>query len=280
MHVTPNKFYMTILDRINDFKQLEVARRRAAVSIDQLKDSAGYHLPRTSLSQSIRQSEHYGIIAEFKRKSPSQDDINLAADPVVATQGYQRAGAAGISCLTDTQFFGAHPTDIDRVREAVTLPVIRKDFMVDRYQLHEARAMGADAILLIAASLSATQLDDFAAEANELGLEALCEVHNEEEVAKVSDHVNIVGVNNRNLKDFTVSIANSLRLAEMLPATTLKISESGIEDPQSIVKLRNHGFKGFLIGTYFMRERDPGAACAAFMQRVREIEELYDGAIA
>ena len=271
---------MTILDRINDFKKLEVARRKATTPLDRLKDSAGYQLPRTSLSQSILNSEHFGIIAEFKRKSPSQDDINLGADPIAITQGYQRAGAAGISCLTDSQFFGAHPSDIDLVRQAVTLPVIRKDFMVDRYQLHEARAMGADAILLIAASLSSGQIDEFAAEANELGLEVLCEVHNEEEVAKVSQHVDIVGVNNRNLKDFSVSIGNSIRLAEMLPKDVLKISESGIEDPQSIAKLRNHGFKGFLIGTFFMREPDPGIACANFIQRVREIEDLYDGAIA
>lgn len=271
---------MTILDRINEFKHLEVARRRSKVPLDMLKDSSGYQLGRRSLSQSILSSEHYGIIAEFKRKSPSQDDINIGADPALVTAGYENAGAAGISCLTDSQFFGAEPTDIDIVRRSVKLPVIRKDFMVDPYQLHEARAMGADAILLIAASLSAMQIDDFAAEANELDLEVLCEVHNEEEVAKLSSNVNIVGVNNRNLKDFSVSISNSLRLAEILPPSILKISESGIEDPQTIAKLRQHGFKGFLIGTYFMREADPGAACAAFIQRVRDIEELYDGAIA
>lgn len=271
---------MTILDRINEFKHLEVARRREKTPLEQLKESPGYQFKRRSLSQSIQLSKDFGIIAEFKRKSPSQDDINIGADPAVVTKGYETAGAAGISCLTDTQFFGAQATDIDVVRRTVNLPVIRKDFMVDPYQLHEARAMGADAILLIAASLSAMQIDDFAAEASELGLEVLCEVHNEEEVGKLSPSVNVVGVNNRNLKDFSVSIANSLRLAEMLPPSVLKISESGIEDPQSIVKLRNHGFQGFLIGTYFMREPDPGVACAAFIQRVREIEDLYDGAIA
>ncbi|MFT7120034.1 MAG: indole-3-glycerol phosphate synthase [Neolewinella sp.] len=270
----------TILDRINEFKHLEVARRRQATPLQMLKDSSGYDLPRRSLSQSILDSQHFGIISEFKRKSPSQDDINLHADPALVTAGYQKAGAAGISCLTDAQFFGAQPTDIDIVRRTVSLPVIRKDFMVDPYQIHEARAMGADAILLIAASLSAQQIDEFAAEANELGLEVLCEVHNEAEVAKISPNVNIVGVNNRNLKDFTVSISNSIKLAEILPPSILKISESGIEDPQSISKLRRHGFKGFLIGTYFMREADPGQACADFIQRVRDIEEMYDGAIA
>ncbi len=268
---------MTILDRINDHKRLEVARRRESTPLDRLKDSFGYRMERRSLVESIKASEQFGIIAEFKRKSPSQSDINLEADPVAVTQGYQEAGAAGISCLTDVHFFGARSNDIDRVRKAVDLPVIRKDFIVDRYQLHEARAMGADAVLLIAASLSAGEIDELAAEAGELNLEVLCEVHNEEEVAKLSPNVDIVGVNNRNLKDFTVSISNSLRLGAMLPPGMLKISESGIEDPETIAKLRREGFKGFLIGTYFMREEDPGKACADFIARVREIEDIYKG---
>lgn len=271
---------MTILDRINEHKRLEVARRKMEHPLASLQDSYGYRLERRSLVESLSNSKDFGIIAEFKRKSPSQDDINLDADCVAVTQGYQAAGAAGISCLTDVHFFGARSNDIDRVRGAVSLPVIRKDFMIDAYQLHEAKAMGADAILLIAASLSAGQLDDLAAEANELGLEVLCEVHNEEEVAKLSPSVNIVGVNNRNLKDFNVSISNSIRLAQMLPPSLLKISESGIEDAQTIAKLRREGFRGFLIGTYFMREEDPGQACADFISEVRKIEDLYDGAIA
>jgi indole-3-glycerol phosphate synthase len=271
---------MTILDRINEHKRLEVERRKAQSPIESLKDSYGYRLERRSLTDSILNSNDFGIIAEFKRKSPSQDNINIDADCVAVTQGYQAAGAAGISCLTDVNFFGARSNDIDRVRGAVNLPVIRKDFMIDSYQLHEAKAMGADAILLIAASLTPGHLDDLAAEANELGLEVLCELHSEEEVAKLSPSVNIVGVNNRNLKDFSVSISNSIRLAQMLPPDLLKISESGIEDPQTIAKLRREGFRGFLIGTYFMREENPGQACADFIQQVREIEDLYDGAIA
>jgi indole-3-glycerol phosphate synthase len=270
----------TILDRIVAHKQLEVERRRERYSVDVLRESVGYSWPRRSLSNSIRNSQHFGIIAEFKRKSPSQQDINLGADPAKVTAGYARAGAAGISCLTDVQFFGAHPTDIDVVRQTVDLPVIRKDFIVDPYQIHEARAMGADAILLIAACLSAQQLDELASEAKSLGLEVLCEVHSAEEVSLISPHVDIVGVNNRNLKDFSVSIATSLALAEMLPADTLKISESGIEDPQSIVRLKRAGFSGFLIGTYFMRQEEPGGACADFIREVHKINELYDGAIA
>jgi indole-3-glycerol phosphate synthase len=252
---------MTILDRINDHKLLEIARRKEQTPVERLIDSYGYRFERRSLVESIRDSKSYGIITEFKRKSPSQDNINIDADPALVSKGYQDAGAAGISCLTDVHFFGARSNDIDIVRKTVKLPVIRKDFILDAYQLHEARAMGADAVLLIAASLTAGHLDDLAAEANELGLEVLCEVHN-------------------NLKDFTVNIENSLRLAEMLPPSLLKISESAIEDPETIVKLRHEGFDGFLIGTFFMRQEDPGKACAEFIARVREIEGLYNNAIA
>ena len=271
---------MTILDRINDHKRLEIARRRENTPIAKLKDSYGYRLERRSLTESLRTNEHFGIIAEFKRKSPSQDDINIGADPELVTGGYEQAGAAGISCLTDVHFFGARSNDIDRVRRTVNIPVLRKDFILDAYQLHEARAMGADAVLLIAGSLEAGELDELAHEASELGLEVLCEVHNEEEVGKLSPAVDVVGVNNRDLQTFNVSIENSLRLAEMLPPSVIKISESGIEDAQTIAKLRREGFSGFLIGTYFMRQEDPGAACAEFIRRVREIEDLYDGAIA
>ncbi len=271
---------MTILERINRFKALEVSRRQERTPLEALRGSAGYHRDSLSLSEALRGSKAFGIIAEFKRKSPSQSDINVDADPTAVTSAYQRAGAAAISCLTDREFFGADAGDIDLVRRAVTLPVIRKDFTVDRYQIHEARAMGADAILLIAASLSPGQIDEFAAEANEIGLEVLCEIHNEEEAAKVSPEVNVVGVNNRNLKDFSVSINTSIRLAELLPPSIIKISESGIDDPQSVVRLRREGYEGFLIGTHFMQQPEPGAALEAFILKVREIEGLYDGAIA
>ncbi|NJC25306.1 indole-3-glycerol phosphate synthase TrpC [Neolewinella antarctica] len=271
---------LTILDRINEFKRIEVARRRQQTSLEALRDTAGYGRRCVSLADAIRGSKHYGIIAEFKRKSPSQQDINVAADPSAITAAYANGGAAGISCLTDQEFFGAQPDDIDRVRAAVTLPVIRKDFTIDRYQIHEAKAMGADAILLIAASLSAGEIDEFAAEANEIGLEVLCEIHNEEEAAKLSPEVNVVGVNNRNLKDFTVSISNSIQLVELLPPSLVRISESGIDDPQSVARLRREGYDGFLIGTHFMRQADPGRALRDFIAKVGEIEELYDGAIA
>ena len=270
----------TILDRIVAHKKLEVERRRAQYSVEALMDSDGYGLPRRSLCKAIEHSKDFGIIAEFKRKSPSQQDINLQADPTAVAQGYARAGAAAISCLTDAHFFGAQPDDIDRVRRAVDLPIIRKDFIIDRYQVHEARAMGADAILLIASCLSAQQLDELAEEAGELSLQVVCEVHNEEEAAKISPAVDIIGVNNRDLSSFTVDTNTSLELQPVLPPGILRISESGIEDPQTIAKLRHEGYKGFLIGTHFMRQSDPGEACAELIRQTRRIVDTYKDAIA
>ena len=270
----------TILQRINEFKALEVSRRRAQTPLSKLRDAVGYQRPPASLSQALRRSAAYGIITEFKRKSPSQQDINVAADPAIITAAYEANGATAISCLTDREFFGAAAEDIDTVRRTVRLPVIRKDFIIDPYQIHEAKAMGADAILLIAASLSAGQIDEYAAIAGELGLESLCEVHDVGEAAKVSPNVDVVGVNNRNLNDFSVSIATSIELAEVLPPSVVRISESGIDDPQSVVRLRREGYEGFLIGTHFMRQPDPGLALRKFISKVGEIENLYDGAIA
>ena len=269
-----------ILDRIVAHKRLEVDRRRAQYPVEALMDTAGYGRQRRSLCKAIENSKDFGIIAEFKRKSPSQQDINLSADPVAVAKGYVEAGAAAISCLTDVQFFGAKPDDIDRVRAAVNVPIIRKDFIIDRYQVHEARAMGADAILLIATCLSAAQLDELAEEAGELGMQVVCEVHDEDEVAKISPSVDIIGVNNRDLSTFKVDISRSLELEPILPPGILRISESGIEDPQSIVKLRHEKFRGFLIGTYFMRQPDPGRACAEFIRKTHTIHDTYKDAIA
>ena len=270
----------TILDRIVEHKKLEVDRRKGITSLEQLMDTEAYDHPRRSFCKAIENSEYFGIITEFKRKSPSQDDINLAADPAAIAKGYVNAGAAAISCLTDTNFFGAKPSDIDLVRKAVNAPVLRKDFIVSSYQIHEARAMGADAILLIASCLTAERLDRLANIAGELGLQVLCEVHDEEDIAKISPDVDMVGVNNRNLNDFSVSIETSLRLLDYLPPGIMRISESGLDDPQSVVKLMHAGYDGFLIGTHFMRQPDPGAAAADFIRRVAEINDLYDGAIA
>lgn len=272
----------TILDRIIAAKKVEVATRKANVSVEDLMAKTLYARRPQSLRAALERSTHYGIIAEFKRKSPSQSDINTSANPVAISAGYQTAGAAAMSVLTDEAFFGAqtNPTDLSLVRQTVELPIIRKDFMIDTYQLHEARAMGADAILLIAACLDAPLLDQLAVEAKNLGLEVLCEIHDETELERISPAVDIVGVNNRNLKNFDVSISQSLRIGAKIPDHFFKISESGIEDAQSIVRLRQEGFGGFLIGTYFMRQPDPGLALAEFIQQVATIDNIYQGAIA
>lgn len=269
-----------ILAKIVAAKRLEVAQRKKENGLEALQSSAWYSRATVSLRQALEQSPNFGVIAEFKRKSPSQSDINLAADPVSVALGYQQAGAAAMSVLTDEIFFGAHPDDITQVRNAVDLPIIRKDFTIDAYQVHEAKAMGADAILLIAACLDASTIHELASTAKSIGLEVLCEVHAQEELEKLSPSVDIVGVNNRNLKDFSVSISQSLELIKNIPAHYCKISESGIEDPQAVVRLRQEGFKGFLMGTYFMRQPDQGAACSSFIEAVRRIDTIYKDAIA
>ena len=270
----------TILDRIIEFKKLEVERRSGQTPVSALKDAAAYHHKRRNFCRAIENSPDFGIIAEFKRKSPSEQDINLDADAAAVGRAYEAAGAAAISCLTDHEFFGARPDDIDKLRAAVSIPVLRKDFIVDSYQLHESRAMGADAVLLIASVLSPARIDELAEEANELGMQVICEVHDEEEVAKISPSVDIIGVNNRNLSDFSVDIIRSMELAEMLPPGMLRISESGIDDPQAVLRLRRAGYRGFLVGTHFMRQPDPGEALAAFIRKGHEVSGIYKDAIA
>ncbi|MEM7575583.1 MAG: indole-3-glycerol phosphate synthase TrpC [Bacteroidota bacterium] len=269
-----------ILDQIIAHKATEVRQAKRKRPLSQVRDSPLYGREGLSLSQALRQSMHFGIIAEFKRKSPSQSDIKLEADPEQIASGYEAAGAAALSVLTDQHFFGAQATDILQARAAVNIPIIRKDFIIDPYQLEEAKALGADAILLIAACLEKQQIHELTQAAHELGLEVLCELHALKEVELLNAQVDIVGVNNRNLKDFSVSISQSIELAKELPADQLRISESGIEDPQTIVRLRRAGFQGFLIGTYFMRQADPAAACANLIRQIQEQDELLKGAIA
>ncbi|MEL6275509.1 MAG: indole-3-glycerol phosphate synthase TrpC [Bacteroidota bacterium] len=265
---------VTILDTIIAAKRVEVATRQKQLSISALREFPAYARATQSLQAALQQSTHHGIIAEFKRKSPSQSNINLHADSLAISEGYAQAGAAAMSVLTDQDFFGARPEDIHTVRSNVDLPIIRKDFLVDPYQVHEAKAMGADAILLIAACLEGNEIQELVGTAQELGLEVLCEIHAENELEKLAPSIDVVGVNNRNLKDFSVSIEQSVRIGALIPPSFTKISESGIEDPASIIRLKKEGFEGFLIGTYFMRQPDPGAACMDFIQRVHAIDDI------
>lgn len=258
---------MTILDKIIADKILEVAERKKLVSIEDLNSSPFFGRKCISLKDSLLNSDS-GIISEFKRKSPSKGWIHEDADVVEITSAYAEAGAAGISILTDSKYFGGVSEDLMAARPHVNCPILRKDFMVDEYQLYEAKAMGADVILLIAAALSTAQTVQLAEKAHELGLEVLLEIHNEDELLHINEHVDMVGVNNRNLKTFEVSTAFSLQLVNLIPDNFVKISESGISSVDTVLELRKAGFKGFLMGENFMKEGEPGKALFSFLQLI------------
>ncbi len=259
---------MTILEKIIARKKPLLAQQKKAVSIDRLKQSSYFNRLAISLKKALSQPGSSGVIAEFKRQSPSKPAINLTADLISVTAGYQKAGAAALSILTDTHFFGGRNTDILQVRKNIKIPILRKDFIFDPYQIYEAKSIGADAILLIAEILSATQIADFAALAKDLNLEVLMETHDEDNLEKITKDVDIVGVNNRNLKTFEVSLENSIRISEAIPDNKLKISESGIRSPQDINKLRAYGYQGFLIGEMFMKTSQPELTCQQFIQNI------------
>jgi indole-3-glycerol phosphate synthase len=258
---------MNILEKIVLDKRVEVDLKKAVLPLDYLKKSPFIQRETYSMSQSLRSGS--GIIAEFKRRSPSKQLINQKNSIVEVVKGYQAAGASGISVLTDTKYFGGALDDLLQARAAVQIPVLRKDFMIDRYQLFEAKAFGADVILLIAAVLSPTLLAELAELAHDLGLEVLMEVHSEDELKKNDlTHIDLVGVNNRNLKTFEVSLETSKQLSGIIPTEKLAVSESGISDPKAIRELRDYGFKGFLIGENFMKTEGPGAAAERFIKAI------------
>lgn len=271
---------MNILDNIVAHKKTEVALHRQKFPIDVLESSMYFGRTVFSLSEALRKAAGPGIIAEFKRRSPSAGEIREGASVQEITTGYVHAGAAALSILTDKQFFGGSNGDLSEARHFNTCPVLRKDFVIDEYQIIEAKAIGADAILLIAACLSVAGCRELARFARSLGLEVLLELHDAAELSHVNEFVNAVGVNNRNLKTFEVSLAASFDIAERLPAEMLKVTESGLKDPAAAADLLHAGYKGFLIGEHFMRQPDPGAACRAFIEGINERKQFLDGAIA
>lgn len=259
---------MTILDKINAYKKLEVASNKKAFPISLLEKSPFYESESASLVKSIK-SHKIGIIAEHKRKSPSKSVINDSILLPQVIKGYETAGATAISVLTDTKFFGGSLQDLLLARAHTSIPILRKEFIIDSYQIVEAKANGADAILLIAASLSKEEIKAFSSLAKQLNLEVLVEIHNEDELDKsLHPTVDIIGVNNRNLKTFEVSIENSIQLSEKIPSDFVKISESGISGPKSVRKLINHDFEGFLIGEHFMKTENPGMALKTFISQL------------
>ena len=255
---------MDILEQIIQYKRSEVENRKAAVSVKQLEAARHFNRPTLSLKQSLLDKSKTGIIAEFKRKSPSKGTINSAADVLKVTEAYTKNGASGLSVLTDQHFFGGSDEDL-QIARANNIPILRKEFIIDEYQVTEAKSIGADVILLIAACLRPSEVKQLASFARSLGLEVLLELHGEDEIGHICEEAGMIGINNRNLKTSEVDIERSLRMAEMIPAEKVKIAESGISSARSIALFKQHGFQGFLIGETFMKEPDPTIAFAEFV---------------
>jgi indole-3-glycerol phosphate synthase len=258
---------MTILDKIIADKKTEVANRKKLVTLDVLRTAPYFNRKCISLKDRLTSSSS-GVIAEFKRKSPSKGWIHEEADVVDVASGYDEAGAAGISVLTDSKYFGGISEDLTAARPYVHCPILRKDFMIDVYQLFEAKAMGADVILLIAAALTVGDTLELARQAKALSLEVLLEIHNKEELVYINDFVDMVGVNNRNLKTFEVSTDVSFELAGLIPDKFVKISESGISSPETVNMLKVSGYQGFLMGENFMKELNPAESLRTFIERL------------
>jgi len=263
---------MNILDEIVANKQKEVAERKSLVPVKLLEQSIYFDNQVVSMKKYVTKPEKTGIIAEFKRKSPSKGLINGSAKIEQTSIGYMQAGASALSILTDEKFFGGKNEDLTLARKYNFCPVLRKDFVIDEYQLIEAKSIGADCILLIAAVLEPNRLEALARFAKQLGLEVLMEVHDREELERsLNDSLDLVGVNNRNLKTFEVSIDTSLNLVDIIPSNFIKISESGLSDPATLVHLKSAGFDGFLIGENFMKSTRPHQAAYNFMSEFRTL---------
>lgn len=260
----------TILDTIVAHKRQEIASRRELVPTKLLETSLYFNAQPLSLRKYLLREGGSGLIAEFKRKSPSKGWINQYAPVERTTLGYMQAGAAALSILTDTEFFGGKNEDLTTARRFNFCPILRKDFVVDEYQILEAKSVGADAVLLIAAVLTPQEIDSLGRLARSLGLEVLLEVHDGEELARSinADAVNLIGVNNRNLHDFSLSLDTSMALAEAIPSEFVKVSESGISTAAAIGQLREAGYRGFLLGEAFMRHARPERACATLVQEI------------
>jgi len=254
---------MTILDTIVEQKRVEVLQRKQEYPLSRLSSMDYYRRKTNALSLS---EDLPGIIAEFKRKSPSRGPIHMDADVVEVATAYEAAGVSAMSILTDRNFFGGSFGDLKQVRESCPeLALLRKDFIIDPYQLHEASALGADMVLLIAAILDRREVKELALEASSLGLNVLFEVHNKEELEKYCTEIKYVGVNNRDLKTFKVDTGKSLELIAHMPPGVIPVSESGLSRPEEIKQLWEAGYKLFLMGENFMKEKDPGAACRSLI---------------
>jgi indole-3-glycerol phosphate synthase len=246
-----------------------VESQKRETPIEELKSRVA-GMPKVHSFKEALATSATGIISEFKRRSPSKGWIAEGAQPELIVPAYQAAGATALSILTDTNYFGGTMDDVRRVRQLTTLPILRKDFVVDEYQLYQAKLIGADAALLIAADLTKSECDHLTGVAHELGLEVLLEIHSESELEYITAETDVVGVNNRNLGSFHTDVANSFRLAKLLPKDKVKVSESGLSKPETVKQLREAGFSGFLMGEAFMKTANPGNALSEFINGLKQ----------
>lgn len=257
-----------ILSEIIANKRFEVDLQKQAISIEQLQEGISEAPASRSMKQALA-SSNTGIIAEFKRRSPSKGWIKQDARPEEIVPSYAAAGASALSILTDDKFFGGSLRDIRIARPLVEIPILRKDFIIDEYQLYQAKIIGADAVLLIAAALELQKCHELIERAHTLGLEVLLEIHSAEELTYINKEVDMVGINNRNLGTFFTDVENSFRLAGQLPQDTVLVSESGISEPEIVKRLQTAGFSGFLIGETFMKTKQPGESLQYFLQAIQ-----------
>ncbi|HEY1040623.1 MAG TPA: indole-3-glycerol phosphate synthase TrpC [Bacteroidia bacterium] len=262
---------MNILEKIILHKKKEIAEKKSLYPAKLLEQSIYFESDAVSLKEYLQRSDLNGIIAEIKRKSPSKGVINNHISVEKLSVGYMQAGASALSVLTDAEFFGGKNEDLTVARKFNYCPILRKDFIVDEYQVVEARSIGADVILLIANALNKKETKQLAAFARGLGMEVLLEIKDEREIDHVNEFVDMVGVNNRNLETFRVDVSTSFELAEKIPAEFLKIAESGIASAHIIQNLRQVGFSGFLIGEAFMKNSRPGKACADLVRQIKNL---------
>ncbi len=261
---------MNILDQIIADKFKEVALKKQLIRVSDFERSPLFERETVSLSEALKNSTT-GIIAEHKRRSPSKSVINQSLNVADVARGYEQAGVCGMSVLSDAKYFGGSLDDLILARASVKLPLLRKEFIIDEYQIIEAKAHGADVILLIAAVLDRAQIKGFSALARSLRIDVLMEVHNLEELEKsMLPGIDMIGVNNRNLKTFEVSTEISKRLSGKIPNEFVKVSESGISSVEGIRDLKNYGYQGFLIGENFMKTDNPGLSATEFIKNLGE----------
>ncbi|MDO7173918.1 indole-3-glycerol phosphate synthase TrpC [Mariniflexile sp. AS56] len=259
---------MNILDKIVADKRVEVDLRKSLIPVNQLEQSVLFERQTISLATQLRNSQT-GIIAEHKRRSPSKSVINQSLNVFDVAKGYEDAGVCGMSVLTDGKYFGGSLDDLLTARASCNLPLLRKEFIIDEYQLLEAKAYGADVILLIAAILTRDEIKQFSEFAKSLSLDVLLEVHNEEELHKsIMPSLDMLGVNNRNLKTFDVSLETSKSLSTLIPNDFVKVSESGISNIEAIKELQSYGYQGFLIGENFMKTDNASESAKQFIKEL------------